>query len=480
MRDICECLTRVARPVKVVQFGTGVFLRGFADWMLDIVNEKTDWNGSVAMVKSTSRGSLDALRAQNGLYSVTTRGLVDGQPKASSRGVTVLQRIIDCQSQYSDYAALAKMDSVRFIISNTTEAGIVYDDTDSIDMCPPKSYPAKLTKFLYERAVHFDYACDKGVIMLPAELITNNGVYLKKHVLHHIQAWGLSAKFLRWVNDCCVFTNTLVDRIVTGMPGDAQAIWEKQGYLDNCLVAAEPYALWVIESEHDIEAELPFAAAGLPVVYTKDITPYRARKVRLLNGAHTSFVPAAFLCGYDIVRDAVRDEDFNRFVRKALYEEIIPTVKLPKEDLHAFARDLRTRFANPYIDHKLLAICLNSISKWRERIMPTLLDAVHAHGAPPPCLAFSLAALLRLYNGTQVVNGALVCHRGDEPYLINDNLQALQYIAQNNGDVDAILSNTILWGPDLTAIPGLAAQVKHWYARIDEIGVRACIKELGA
>lgn len=460
MEKILDAFVKEKRPVRVIQFGTGVFLRGFVDWMLEIVNEKTDWNGSVAMIKSTARGNTDALKRQDGMYTVTLRGLVDGKPAVTSQGIAVVNRIISASEEYSAYAALARQCDLRFVVSNTTEAGIAEDEGDAFELCPPRSFPGKLTRFLYERAEHFDYAPDKGLIVLPCELIDDNGATLKHIVLRLAQRWQLGERFVHWVQENCAFANTLVDRIVTGWPADAEQLWEDYGYRDEAIVTVEPYALWVIACEKDVEKELPLQKAGLPVVYTDDLAAYRTRKVRILNGAHTSFVPAAFLAGYEIVRDAVQDADFAGFIEKTLQEEIMPTIDLPLQQLVPFVQSVLERFANPYIDHKLLAICLNSVSKWRMRILPVVLDSSQV----PQRLAFSLAALVTLYR--------------THPDVVQDDEEALRWMKEK--ELAEILHSKMLWGMDLWEISGFAQAVQQWAVRIQTDGVRACIRELGA
>lgn len=460
MKAIQNALKKDSRPVRIVQFGTGVFLRGFADWMIDIVNEKTDFDGSVAVVKSTARGGMDALKAQDCLYTVTLRGLEEGSPSVRHRIVKAVDRVVNSTQEYEAYAALAKLPELRVMLSNTTEAGIVYEEEDAFEFCPPRSFPGKVTKFLYERAVHFDYAQDKGLYILPCELIDDNGSALKSIVLLLAEKWALGDRFLAWLDSSCVFANTLVDRIVTGYPADAEALWKEYGYEDRCIVTAEPYGLWVIAGAEGLEEALPLQKAGLPVVYTDSLAAYRTRKVRILNGAHTSFVPAAYLAGFDIVRDTVKNADFAAFIEKTLQKEVIPTVDLPVDALNAFAGEVLERFANPFIDHKLLAICLNSVSKWRTRILPTVLDNAEV----PQRLAFSLAALITMYKTRTDV--------------VQDDAAALEFILSS--ELPAILSNASLWGMDLTGIRGFADAVTAWYDRIAAVGAKACVKELGA
>ena len=471
------------RPVRVLQFGEGNFLRAFVDYMIDIANEKTDFNGSVVLVKPITFGKLDMFHEQDYLYTVMLRGLVDGKPVEMSRQITSVSDAVDAYGEYEKYAAYAKLDTLRFVVSNTTEAGIVLDENDKFELCPPNTYPGKLTKFLFERAEAFDYAQDKGLIILPVELIDDNGIALKRCVKALAKIWNLGEKFEKWLDEACVFTSTLVDRIVTGYPrGEDTAIWEKLGYEDRLLVTGEPFALWVIESEKDISADLPLPQCDLPVIFTDNQKPYKQRKVRILNGAHTSFVPAAFQYGYDYVLDAMNDELILNFMQKTLYDEVIPTLALPKDDLMAFAEAVTGRFKNPYIKHALLSICLNSVSKWRARCMPSLLGYIEKEGKLPERLTFSLASLMGLYHGGKLVDGKLECLRNGQTYVLQDDAAVLEFFA-NNSDKPAcemaklFLSNESFFGQDLTLIPGLLDSVACALEEILAKGMRAVMTE---
>ncbi|MBQ2952603.1 MAG: tagaturonate reductase [Clostridia bacterium] len=472
-----------ARPVKVLQFGEGNFLRAFVDYFIDIANEKAGFDGSVVLVKPITFGNLDMFHEQDCRYTVMLRGLVDGEAVEQSRLITSVSDAVDAYGEYEKYAAYARCETLRFIVSNTTEAGIVLKEDDDFAACPPVSFPAKLCKFLYERAVHFDYAQDKGLVMLPVELIDDNGVMLRKCVMALAKIWNLGEKFEQWLDTACVWTSTLVDRIVTGYPRDeAQAIWEKLGYEDRILVTAEPFGLWVIESDKDISAELPLPQCGLPVIYTDNQKPYKQRKVRILNGAHTSFVPAAFQCGHDIVLEAMNDELILNFMQKTLYDEVIPTLALPKADLMAFAEAVTGRFKNPFIKHALLSICLNSVSKWRARCMPSLLGYVEKTGELPERLTFSLASLMSLYRGGVLVDGKLQCKRGDETYTLQDDAAVLAFFADSHmmttaNQVRAFLSNEDFFGPDLCMVPGLVESVTASLEAIIDKGMRAVMEE---
>lgn len=472
------------RPVKVLQFGEGNFLRAFVDYFIDIANEKTDFNGSIALVKPINIGTLfPAFKEQDYRYTVMLRGLVDGEAVEQTRVVSSVADAVDAYTDYDRYAAYAKLDSLRFIVSNTTEAGIVLDESDKLELCPPNTYPGKLTKLLYERAEHFNYAPDKGLIILPVELIDDNGIMLKKCVKALAKIWNLGEKFEQWLEEACVFTSTLVDRIVTGYPrGEDQAIWEKLGYEDRILVTAEPFGLWVIESGKDISGELPLPQCGLPVIYTDNQKPYKQRKVRILNGAHTSFVPAAFQCGYDIVLDAMKDPMILNFMQKTLYDEVIPTLDLPKDDLMAFAEAVTGRFMNPFIKHALLSICLNSVSKWRARCMPSLLVYVERTGKLPERLTFSLASLMSLYRGGKVVEGKLECTRDGQPYTLQDDAAVLEFFATASDQAPAdqaraFLSNESFFGPDLCKVPGLIESVSASLEDILNRGMRTVMTE---
>ena len=343
MKKINEVHKRTPREIKVVQFGEGNFLRAFVDYMIDIANEKGVFNGDVAIVKPISFGSLERFHKQDNLYTVSLRGKLDGKTYVENRAVTCVNKVVDSYSEYEDYAALAKLDSLRFVVSNTTEAGIVYDPTDKFELTPPNTYPGKLTKFLYERFQAFNGAADKGLIILPVELIENNGGKLKECVLKLIELWNLGDAFKAWVCDNCVFCSTLVDRIVSGYPRDKAAeICEEIGYEDELLDNAEPFALWVIESDKDISAEFPMDKAlegrvGMDVIFTDNQKPYRERKVRILNGAHTSTVLAGYLAGKDIVRDCMNDKDIRGLMEAIIHKEVVPTVKLPTAEAEAFA-----------------------------------------------------------------------------------------------------------------------------------------------
>ena len=469
------------RPIRVVQFGEGNFLRGFVDYMIDIANESGKFDGDIVLIKPIEFGSLDMFHEQDCQYTVSLRGIVDGEAKVQNRVVTAVADAVDTYQEYEKYMDLAKIDTLRFVVSNTTEAGIVFDDTDKMELEPPKTFPGKLTKFLYERYQFFHGAEDKGLVMLPVELIDDNGIMLKKCVLQFIELWGLGDDFKAWVENACIFTSTLVDRIITGYPRDeVESIWQNLGYEDRILVTGEPFALWVIESDKDISREFPLPDAGLPVIFTDNQKPYKQRKVRILNGAHTSFVLASYLAGNDIVLESMQDEDVKNFMMKTIFDEVIPTLTLPKEELEEFANAVITRFNNPYVKHALLSISLNSVSKWRARCLPSFLGYVEKYGRLPVHLTFSIAALMAFYTGSEIRDKALIGHRNGQEYNIMDDMAVLEFFRDYSGKdtktfVDAYLSNENFHGQDLTKVEGLSDAVASYLDDIKENGMRAAL-----
>ena len=474
------------RPVKVLQFGEGNFLRAFVDYMIDIANEKGEFDGDIVLVKPIEFGTLERFHEQECQYTVQLRGIVDGEAKRINRVVTSVTDVVDAYGEYEKYAEFAKLDTLRFIVSNTTEAGIVYDDTDKFELNPPKTYPGKLTKFLFERYKHFNGAQDKGLVMLPVELIDDNGIHLKECVLKLAKLWKLEDEFIAWINDACVFTSTLVDRIVTGYPRDeAEELCKEFGYQDNLIVTGEPFALWVIESARDISDELPLPKAGLPVIFTDNQKPYKQRKVRILNGAHTSFVLASYLCGNDIVLESMNDELILNFIKATIFDEVIPTLTLPKQELDEFAEAVLTRFNNPYVKHAHLSISLNSVSKWRARCMPSFLGYIEKEGKVPPHLTFSLAALMAFYTGTEIRDKALIGHRDGQEYNIMDDAAVLEFFAANSGKepkefAHAVLANTDFWGQDFSALAGVEETIVSYLTDIRELGMRGTMEKVFA
>ena len=415
---------KTQRCERVIQFGEGGFLRGFVDWMLQKVNEKSDFDGSVVVVQPIESGMCDMLSAQNCVYTHVIRG-IEGVDKTI---VDVISRCVKPYEDFAGYLALADQPEMRFVVSNTTESGIVYSDEDKITDAPPKTFPAKVTLLLKRR---FEKGLP-GFIFLPCELIDRNGDNLKKCVLKYADLWNLGDDFKAFVEKENVFTNTLVDRINTGYPkGEDMGL----GYEDNMVNTSEFFHLWVIETDFDIEAELPFSKAGLNVIVTPDkLEMYRTRKVRILNGAHTSLVPYALLSGLDTVKSCIDDAKMNEHIRKCVFDEIIPTLDLPRDELISYANSVIERFSNPYIKHYLSSIALNSVSKFKVRVLPSILEYIKRYNKMPETLLFSFAKLIEFYKTD----------------MTNDAPEVVEFM--KNNDTAAILANTSLWGEDLSAL----------------------------
>ncbi|MFA6505067.1 MAG: tagaturonate reductase [Treponemataceae bacterium] len=459
---------KTARKERIMQFGEGNFLRAFVDWMVHKMNAAGVYDGSVVLVQPIARGLTDLINENNGLYTVILRGVENGKVVEDATIVESVSRCVDPYRDFKDFMAIGENPDLRFIVSNTTEAGIAYAAGDKPTDAPPASYPAKLAVFLHHRWLTFKGAADKGLVMVPCELIDRNGDKLKETVYRWAEEWKYESAFIDWLKSSCDFLNSLVDRIVTGYPKEeAEAIWNKLGYRDDLLDTAEPFLVWVIEGNKKYGDELPFRKAGFDVIWTDDMTPYRTRKVRILNGAHTSSVLGAYLAGVDTVREMVEDPVFAAYVRNILNEEIMPILTLPKKDVQQFAAAVLERFANPFIKHRLLDISLNSVSKFKARVLPSLQEAAAAKGKATSLLAFSLSALVAFYRGTKIVDGALQGDRNGVSYPIRDDLPVLETFAKlwttyDNTDagakklMDAVLANEAWWGDDLRKIPGLS------------------------
>lgn len=478
-----EMVNVVKRPVKVLQFGEGNFLRAFVDYMFDICNEKGLFDGSIVLAKPIEFGSLEKFGEQDNIYTVSLRGRVDGEAKVQNRIITSVSDTVGVYEEYDRFMEYARLDTLRYIVSNTTEAGIVFDADDKFEACPPKTYPGKLTKFLYERYNAFDGAQDKGLVILPVELIDDNGIELERCVNEFITLWKLPEAFRAWVKDACNFCSTLVDRIVTGYPKNNEAeIWNELGYEDKLVVTAEPFALWVIESKKDLTDELPFVKAGLPVIYTDNQKPYKQRKVRILNGAHTSFVLASFLAGNNIVRESMEDKLIRDFMNETIFDEVIPTLTLPKEDLLQFADAVIGRFNNPYVDHALLSISLNSVSKWKARCLPSFTEYIRINGKNPKHLTFSIAALMAFYSSERLEDKALIGLRNGEEYRIMDDAEVLEFFRDNSAKdtktfVKAFLSNKAFFGMDLSELCDTYKLVCDYLDDIRTLGMRKAMEK---
>ena len=448
-------------PEKVMQFGEGNFLRAFVDDFIDIANEKAGFNGKAVLVQPIAQGLTELINKQEGLYTLYLRGSEKGVKVDDKRVISAVSRCLNPYGEWDKVLELAKSDDLEISVSNTTEAGIVHDTESTFDQAPPLSFPAKLTRVLYERFT----AGKPGIVMLSCELIDNNGKELLKCVNQYIDDWRLSDDFRRWVNEKNIFCSTLVDRIVPGRirdPKEVEALDAANGYSDPLTDVGEVFGIWVIEGPDGLEDRLPFRKAGVPVIVVPDVTPYKKRKVRILNGAHTGFVLGAYLAGYDIVRDCMHDDTILGYMNKMLYDEVIPTLPLDRKDLENFAQAVQDRFNNPFVNHELMSISLNSTSKWRARNMPTFLDYVKEKGELPPCLTTSFAAYIAFYSNEpqDLTDKGLVCRRpkGND-YTVSDDRYVLEFYWAHRNDspeelVHAVMTNTEMWGQDLTEVNG--------------------------
>lgn len=440
---------------RVLQFGEGNFLRGFVDWMFDRLNKENNGDFGVVVVQPINVGPVVGfLNEQDGLYDLYLRGLMDGEKVEENRVVECITRGINPYTDTDAFFDCALNPDLRYIVSNTTEAGIEYKSGQSGDDFENNTFPGRLAMFMKKR---FDAGLP-GFVILPCELIDKNGDALKECVLKYGDDFGYGGDFKAWVENENIFASTLVDRIVTGYPRDTAAEMEKRyGHLDNVINTAEIFHLWVIECDKSVAEELPFTDIGLNVIWTDDVTPYKKRKVRILNGAHTMSVLAARLAGLETVGEMMNDEDFMKYINIGLFDEIIPTLDLPKDELESFANAVIERFKNPFIKHYLLSIALNSVSKYKVRVLPSLLEYRNKFGSLPKVLTFGLAALIVFYKGTEA----------------NDDADVMEFM--KNASVEEILANKSLWDEDLSF---MADAVNGYVDEINATGMRAAVKEL--
>ncbi len=471
-------------PEKVLQFGEGNFLRAFVNYWFDLANEKAGWNGKCCLVQPIAQGLTDMINEQEGLYTLYLRGSENGKKVDDKRVISSVSRCLNPYEQagFDAMMEVAVSDDLEIIVSNTTEAGIVYDPACELADKPASSFPGKLTQVLYARFK----AGKPGLIILACELIDNNGKELQKCVNQYVEQWNLGEEFSRYVNENCTFCGSLVDRIVPGRIRDPQEVAEleeKHGYADPLLDVGEVFGLWVIEGDASLTGKLPFHAAGLDanVFVADDMTPYKKRKVRILNGAHTGFVLGAYLAGFDIVRDCMNDETILGYMNKMLLCEIVPILPLDQEDCKRFAAAVQDRFNNPFVNHELMSISLNSTSKWRARNMPSFLEYIEAYGKLPTCLTMSFAAYIAFFSSDiqELNENGLVCRRPKgNTYVCSDDRWALEFYYAHKDDsvadlVHAVMTNVQMWGQDLTAIEGFEAATVANLTLIREQGAMA-------
>lgn len=461
-------------PIKVVQIGEGNFLRAFVDYVIDRLNIEADFNAGVALVQPLNGGLIPVINAQEGLYTLFMRGIKKGELIDRKRIITCVQKGIDPYSDYDEFLGLAEEESLEFLISNTTEAGIAYNPEDTDYKSCPRSFPAKVTALLHKRFIHFKGAADKGLAIIPCELIDQNAQTLKGIVLQYARDWDLGEGFIDWVETHNSFHNTLVDRIVPGYPkDDLESYQARMDYRDKLLVTAEVFFLWVIEGDERLLEKIPFHKIDEQILVVRDMQPYRTRKVRILNGAHTAMVPLSLMHGNKTVKETMDSPFTEAFLRQAVFEEINPTLPLPKEEVESFAEEVFDRFRNPFINHMLSSIALNSISKFKVRVLPSLLAYQEEFGVLPNHLTFSLACLIRFYKGEWQGKTLPVQDDGQ----IREFFQDLW----TRGDYDEIakgaLSNQDLWDMDLDRFPSLTQSVARALELIDALGIEKALKK---
>jgi tagaturonate reductase len=470
-----------ASPVRILQIGEGNFLRGFVDWMIHVCQSRGLFDGSIAVTqpRPSGKNKIDRLARQDGIYTLVTRGLIDGSPVEVKDIISVFSQVFDPYSEWGRLVQLAVSPDLRIVVSNTTEAGLAYRP-ESLTDGPIESFPGKIAYLLHCRYMALKGSADSGLIFLPCELLEKNGDTLRETVLRYAADWGFSADFRRWVVEYNRFLNSLVDRIVTGRPDEEQAeSWFAEwGYRDDMLNTAEPYHLWAIEGEPELEELLPFRAAGLNVHWTDDLKPFQQRKVRILNGCHTWMAPLGLLNGVEYVGDLLMHKELGKLARETVLREIVPTLPYSEADMREYADSVFERFANPYIRHRLADIAMNSLSKFKVRLLPSMAYYAEQGKPVPELLALGLAGLLRFYKVKRGAAGGFEgVSLGGVRYAVRDDESALQRIAdlwetdRQGGEpieetVRNLLADTTLWGQDLSVWPGLtmtvAGQMAAW------------------
>jgi Mannitol-1-phosphate/altronate dehydrogenases len=461
-------------PERIIQFGEGNFLRAFVDWIVWNMNKKADFNSSIVVVQPIENGMVDMLNDQDCLYHLNLQGLDKGKQVDSIELIDVISRGLNPYTQCEEYMKLAENPEMRFVVSNTTEAGIAFDPACKLDDAPAKSYPGKLTQLLYHRFKTFNGAADKGLIIFPCELIFHNGRELKKCIEQYIALWDLGAEFKTWFETACGVYSTLVDRIVPGYPRDTiNEILEKVQVEDKLVVKAEIFHLWVIEAPQSVAKEFPADKAGLNVLFVPSEQPYHDRKVTLLNGPHTVLSPVGYLSGLDTVKEIVEDDVTGKFVQKAMFEELLSTLDLPEKELVEFGEAVVERFRNPYVKHFVTSIMLNSFPKFKTRDLPGLKIYLERKGELPAALTLGLAGIISYYKGGK---------RGEDVITPNDDKAIVDLLAElwSSNDVATVAKGALgaefIWGEDLNLVPGLTEKITGYLASIQEKGMLETVK----
>ena len=465
------------RKVKIMQFGEGNFLRAFVEWILQDLNDKGAIDASVVVVQPMPFGRVEELAKQDGLYTLRLEGIDNGKNVKKSQVIDVVGDCINPFTHYEDFLKYGESEDLQVIISNTTEAGIAVDPADTDFSQCPVSYPGKLLALLKRRYDHFKGDMNRGLAIVPCELIDDNGDELYRCLTELAKINKMDEKFIKWMQTANHFTSTLVDRIVPGYPrNEIEDIQKETGYIDNNVVKGEIFHLWVLKKEPLVQKYLPADKTGLNVIFADDIHPYKQRKVKILNGSHTALVPVAYLCGIDTVGESMNDKTISKYVRDFVFDEVNPTIDLPQNEMTAFANSVIERYRNPYIRHELMSIALNSTTKFKTRLLPTLLDYVRIKGALPKHLLFSLAAIIEFHKGK----------RGNEDIALNDDPAYLakwkSLWAGFDGDYEklakAVLGWKEAWDMDMNTIhPEITATVAKYLKEIEAKGMRGAVEE---
>lgn len=464
------------RKVKIMQFGEGNFLRAFVEWILQDLNDKGAIEANVAVVQPMPFGRVKELADQDGLYTLRLEGIDGGKKVKKSQVINVIGDCVNPFTEYEKFLKYGESEDLQIIISNTTEAGIAVDGTDTDFSVCPKSYPGKLLALLKRRYDHFKGDKNKGLAIIPCELIDDNGDELYRCLTELAKINKMDEKFIKWMQTANHFTSTLVDRIVPGYPkNEIEDIQKETGYIDHNVVKGEIFHLWVLKKEPFVQKVLPADSTGLNVIFADDIHPYKQRKVKILNGSHTAMVPVAYLCGIDTVGEAVNDKVIGKYVRDFVFDEVNPTISLPQDQMVAFANSVLERYQNPFIRHELMSIALNSTTKFKTRILPTLEDYIRIKGALPQHVLFSFAALVEFHKGK----------RGNEDIALADDPAYLkkwkELWANFNGDYEKLAKEALgwkeAWDCDMNKLhPDITATVAKYLKAMDTKGMRAAVE----
>lgn len=474
-----KLVKKVKHPVKIMQFGEGNFLRAFIDWIVDSMNKKADFNAGVVVVQPMPFGRVKELASADGLYTLYLQGINNGQTVKTHQVIDCLEDFINPFEEYQKYLDYAKSEDLEFIISNTTEAGIAFDPKDTDFTKTPNSFPGKLLAFLKARYDHFKGDVKKGLEIIPCELIDHNGDTLKEILVQLAEHNHMDKAFIDWVENANQYYNTLVDRIVPGYPrNEDKELWNQLGYVDNNMVVGEIFHLWVIDGKtvKDLETKLPTAKAGLNVLFVDSIKPYKERKVKILNGSHTCLVPVSYLSGIDTVRETIEDKQLNQFVLDFIFNEVVPTINIPRDQMDSYANSVLERYGNPFVRHELMSIALNSVTKYKTRILPTVLQNLEDLKHFPDHALFSLAALMVFYRGK----------RGEEDIKLADDAWALDMFKELWADFDGskaacgkiaqhVLSLKSHWEVDLTKYDGVLEFVTDCLYEITSTSMREAL-----